>query len=71
MKIGKNTSDTCALPSEAYGGETVNYQVFSSGKNGSKRIARTWKMMKELVVQDFIEPKKIMKKCGICCIQSQ
>jgi hypothetical protein len=43
--------------------------VFLSGINGSKRVARMWKMMKDLIVQDLTEPLKMWKKCGICCTQ--
>jgi hypothetical protein len=34
-----------------------------------KRVARTWKMMKQVVVQDLTGSMKIVKKSGICCIQ--
>jgi hypothetical protein len=38
--------------SEAYGGrETVESQVFLEWQNGSKRVLKTWKMMKEVVVK--------------------
>jgi hypothetical protein len=39
--------------SKAYGGQTVKGQVFQSGINGSKRVARIWKMIKEVVTQDL------------------
>jgi hypothetical protein len=35
--------------------------VLLNGINGSKRVARTWKMMKEVIVQDLTEPMKILK----------
>jgi hypothetical protein len=48
-------------------GETLGkIQAILDGINGSKKVARTWKMMKEVVVQDFTEPMKMLKKCGIC-----
>jgi len=43
--------------------------VFLSGINDSKRIARMWKITEEVDVQDLTEPMKIVKKCGIWCIQ--
>jgi len=36
VKYGKNASDTCALLSEAYGGEDTKKIMFLSGANGSK-----------------------------------
>jgi len=30
---------------------------------------RTWKMIKEVSVQDLTEPMKMLKKCEIWCIQ--
>jgi hypothetical protein len=44
-------------------------QVFLSGINRSKKVTRTWKIMKE-VVQDLTDPMKMLKKCGIWCIQT-
>jgi hypothetical protein len=38
--------------------------------NGSKRIARTWDMTKDVVVQDLTEPMKVFRKCGIWYIQT-
>jgi hypothetical protein len=43
-------------------------KVFLSGTNDSKKVTKTWKMMKELVVQDLTEPMKILKKCRNWCI---
>jgi hypothetical protein len=43
--------------------------VFFSGINGSRGVARMWKMMKEVVIQDLIEKMKMMTKHGIWCIQ--
>jgi hypothetical protein len=40
-----------------------------SGINSSKRVARMWKTVKEVVVQDLTNPMKKLKKCGIWCIQ--
>jgi hypothetical protein len=45
-------------------------QVSLSGIYGSKRIAKTWKMMKEVVVQDLTELMEILKKCGVWWIQT-
>jgi len=42
--------------------------VFVIDVNGSKRVAGTWKTMKE-VAQEVIEPMKMLKKYGIWCIQ--
>jgi hypothetical protein len=36
--------------------------------NGSKRVARMWKMMKEVVIKDLMELIKTLKKRGIWCI---
>jgi hypothetical protein len=46
VKLGKNASDRCEMLSVAYGGEDVNESSVLDGINGSKRVARTWKMMK-------------------------
>jgi arginyl-tRNA--protein-N-Asp/Glu arginylyltransferase len=35
------------MPSESYGGEVMR-KVFLNGINGSKRVAKTWKMMKQV-----------------------
>jgi len=43
--------------------------MFLSDINGSKRVARTWKIMKEVVVQALTEVMKMLKKCRIWCIQ--
>jgi len=48
--------------SEVYGGEAMKGQVFLSGINGSKRVMRTCKMMKEVVIQDLTGPMKINEK---------
>jgi hypothetical protein len=39
VKFGSNANDTCAVLSEAYGGETVKVQVFLNGMNGFKTDA--------------------------------
>jgi hypothetical protein len=65
----KNANDICAMLYETYGGESAKSQVFCYGINGSKRVARTWKIVNEVVVQDLTEPMKTSKKCVICCIQ--
>jgi hypothetical protein len=52
--LGKNTSDTCAVLSEAYGGGAMKSQVFLSDINASKMVARMWKMMKPQMKTLFI-----------------
>jgi len=47
VKLGKNTSDTCAVLSEAYGGEAIK-NLFLSVIIGSDRVTRTWKMIKTM-----------------------
>jgi hypothetical protein len=42
VKLGKNASDTCAMLSEAYGGEVMKCHMFLSGINGSVKVARKW-----------------------------
>jgi len=44
-------------------------QVFLSGINGSKRIVKTWKLMKKVVVKDLAEVIKMLKTFGIWWIQ--
>jgi hypothetical protein len=39
--------------------------MFLSDMNSSKRVARTWKMMKEVVVHDLTELMKMLKKCRL------
>jgi hypothetical protein len=39
--------------------------VFLSGINCSNRVARTWEMLKVVVIEDLTEPMKMMKNCGI------
>jgi hypothetical protein len=34
--------------------------VFLSDVNSSKKVARIWKMMKEVVVQDVTEPMRML-----------
>jgi hypothetical protein len=40
----------------------------SEWHNGSKKVTRMWKIMKEVVVQDLTEPMNV-EKVRICCIQ--
>jgi len=49
-------------------GGSYESEVFLSSINGSKRVTRTWKLMKDVVDQDLREPMKILKKFGIWCI---
>jgi hypothetical protein len=39
--------------------------VFDRHTHSSKRVAGTWNMMKEVVVQDHTEPMRTLRKCGI------
>jgi hypothetical protein len=62
VELGTNARDTCARPFEAYGREGMKRsRVFLSDMDDSKRVARKWKMMKEVVVQDLTEPIKMLK----------
>jgi hypothetical protein len=70
VKLGKSSSDTCAMLSDAHGGEAVKNSVFLSVMNGSKTVARTWKIMKDAVTQDLSVRMKMMKKCGMWRIRS-
>jgi hypothetical protein len=60
-ELGKNASDTCAMLSESCGREAVKIQKPLNGINGSKIVARMWKVLKELVAQDFVEHLKMLK----------
>jgi hypothetical protein len=51
------------------GGEAVRKLSILSGINSLKRVTGTWKMMKELIFQDLIEPMKMLKKYRIWYIQ--
>jgi hypothetical protein len=44
VKLEKNANDTCAVLSEAYGGEAMKSQLLLNGMNGSERksIAFEW-----------------------------
>jgi len=55
--------------SEAYGGEAMKRSSVLEWYKRFERVARTWKMMKEVVVQYLTEPIKMLKKCGIWCVQ--
>jgi hypothetical protein len=46
-------------------GGTVKKSGVFGDINGLKRAVRTWKMMKEVVIQDLKEPMKISKESGI------
>jgi hypothetical protein len=45
VKLGKNASDTCAMLSEAYGGQAIKMSSVSCHINGSTGFAKTWKMI--------------------------
>jgi hypothetical protein len=62
VRNGKYASDDCATLSEVFGEEAVKEKLsVLSGINGSNRM---WKM-KEVFVQNLIEPMEILKKFGI------
>jgi len=44
-------------------------KVFLSSINGSKKVARTWKMMKEVVIRGPTELMKMLQKCRLWYIQ--
>jgi hypothetical protein len=69
VKLGENATDTCAMLSEAYGGEALTKSCVLERPKRFKRVASTWKMMKEVVVRDLTEPMRTLKKCGIWCVQ--
>jgi hypothetical protein len=50
--------------SEAYGEEAMKKSSVFEWHDGSKMVARTWNMTKEMAIQDFTEPMKMLKKCG-------
>jgi hypothetical protein len=52
------------------GESLLKSQVFSNGISGSKTVARAWKVMKEVVVKELIEPMKMLRKCGMWCIKT-
>jgi hypothetical protein len=62
VKLGKNASDTCAMLSEAYGEEVM--------KKSSISECHEYVEDDEVVVQDLTELMKMLKKCGIWCIQT-
>jgi hypothetical protein len=49
VELGNDANDTCAMLSEACRG---SYEKFKSGINSSKWVAKTWKLMKEVVIHD-------------------
>jgi hypothetical protein len=51
----KELSDICAVLSEGYGVEAMKSKMFLSDINRSRRITKTWKMMKEVVIQVVTE----------------
>jgi len=58
VKLGRNANDTLAILSEAM----RKSSVFECHKRFEK-VTRTWKMMKEMVVQDITKPVKMLKNC--------
>jgi hypothetical protein len=60
VKLGKNASDIHEMFCKAYGGETIEKSRVLTGTCGSKLITRTWKLMKEIAVQNLIEPMKML-----------
>jgi hypothetical protein len=53
MKLGNNSSDTCAMLSEAYGGEAMKSRVFLSGINGSKGVRLSKSQMRTIISTFF------------------
>jgi hypothetical protein len=56
MKLGKNASDTCAMLSEAYEGESMKSLSVPSDINGSK-VARTLKSQIKKIFIPFFDIK--------------
>jgi hypothetical protein len=50
------------------GEKILKSTVFMSDINGSKMFARTWKMMREVIVQDLTEQMIMLIRYGIWCI---
>jgi hypothetical protein len=48
-------------PSRLVGERLCKSLAFLSCINGPKRAERTWKIMKEMIVQEFEEPMKMLK----------
>jgi hypothetical protein len=61
-KLGKNATDSCGLLSDAGGEEAMENSSVFNDMNGSKWVARTWKIIKDVSVQDITELTKILKK---------
>jgi hypothetical protein len=59
-EIRKDARDICTTISRIYGGEAMKSHMFLSSINSSKRVARMWKMMKEVVIQDLIQLMKML-----------
>jgi len=68
VKLQKNSSGTFAVLSKVYAGEAMKSQVCLGVISSSRRVTRTWNM-KEVVIHDFMELMKMLKKCRIWCIQ--
>jgi hypothetical protein len=45
--------------------EEYEEKVLSYGKNGTKRVKRMCKILKEAVIQQCMDPIKMLRKCGI------
>jgi len=61
VKLGKNSSDTCVMLSDAYVGEAMKMScVFEWHKPFKKGREDVVKMMKGKVVQDLREPMKML-----------
>jgi len=69
VKLEKNESDMCSTFRGLWRRSYKNVKYFCD-INCSKKVARTWNMMKKVVVQDVKEPMKMIKKCGMWCIQT-
>jgi hypothetical protein len=69
VELGKNASDTCALLSEAYGGEAMKKSSVFELHKGFKECHENVKGDERMVIQELIELMKVLKKCGVWCMQ--
>jgi hypothetical protein len=60
-KLWKKASYNCAVPSDDYGREAMKSQSVFDCRKRLNVDARTWKMMKEVVVQNLIQPMQMFK----------
>jgi hypothetical protein len=55
--------DICAMLFEVYGGEVMRKSSASEWQNCSKRVMRTWKMMKMMLITSLISKVLFTFKC--------